>query len=302
MTKRSCRTGFRHGMFAFVSVTFTATWLPVWILRDLWRLESLTLSWRVLLSSVLYLSVIGWQPVVAVLLVRRYVEPPSIIDAGLRRANQRFVALGVMIPLLAMSAASALAIALGHDAEAVLRAAVPSWHFWPSVITIASLLAAGALIYGQCLIEEVAWRGYFLVRTMECAGPWRGLLIHGFVWGIWYAPILLLAGGGAESSFSKAAGFVVTCVLLGIMLGWLRLASRSVMPAVVANVVLTLGAGLPLLLSGMEVGTRAAVYLPVGWVPLLLIASLLAFTRFRTAVAIPRPVRRGPPRLSAALH
>jgi uncharacterized protein len=297
-----CRAGFRRGILAFLGVTFVGSWLPAWMLRDLWRVESLALSWRILICSVLYLSVIGWQPVVAVLLVRRYVEPPCVMDAGLRSANQKFVVISVLIPLLAMIGASILAMILGNDAGLLFPESLLPRHFWPGVIAAASVLTASALIYGQCLIEEVAWRGYFLVRAMECAGPWRGLVIHGFVWGIWYAPILLITGGGAASSFTRAATFVVTCVLLGIMLGWLRLASRSVVPAVTANAVLTLGAGLPLVLSGSDVGTRGAVYLPVGWVPLLLIASLLAFTRHRSAVVTPRPPSKGPAALSAALH
>jgi hypothetical protein len=298
---RPCRAGFRRGVLAFLGVTFLATWLPAWMLRDLWRVEVLP-PWRILIWSLLYLSVIGWQPVAAVLLVRRYIEPPFGMDAGLRSANRKFVVIGVLIPLLAMIVASVLALMLTDDPGVSFAESCPVHHSWPSVVAAASVVVASALIYGQCLIEEVAWRGYFLVRAMECAGPWRGLVIHGFIWGIWYAPILLLTGGGAASAWTRAAGFVVTCVLLGIILGWLRLASRSVVPAVTANVMLTLGAGLPLVLSGGDAGARAAVYLPVGWVPLLLIACVLAFSRYRSAVVTPRPSGGARPVLSAALH
>jgi membrane protease YdiL (CAAX protease family) len=288
-------------MLAFLAVTFATTWLPAWMLRDLWRVEALPLSWRVLACSFLYLSVIGWQPVVAVLLVRRYLEPPQAMDAGLRPSNGKFVVLGLLMPGVAMLGASLLALALGHDAEhfqARALAAPQGGQLWSSILAVALVLSASALIYGQCLIEEVAWRGYFLVRAMECAGPWRGLLAHGLVWGVWYAPVLLLTSGGPGSLF-KAAAFVVTCVLLGVLLGWLRLASRSIIPAVAANVVLTLGAGLPIVLSGSDAGARSAVYSPIGWVPLLLIACWLAFSRHRHAVVTPRPARRV---LSAALH
>lgn len=288
-------------MLAFLAVTFATTWLPAWLLRDLWRVEGLPLAWRILACSILYLSVIGWQPVVAVLVVRRYLEPPLAMDAGLRPSSGRFVLLGMVVPALAMLGASLLALALGHDAERFQTqalAAPQGNQLWSSILAIALVLSASAIIYGQCLIEEVAWRGYFLVRAMECAGPWRGLLVHGLVWGIWYAPVLLLTTGGSGSWLS-AAEFVVTCVLLGVLLGWLRLASRSIIPAVAANVVLTLGAGLPILLSGSDVGARSAVYLPVGWVPLLLIACWLAFSRHKHAVVTPRPPRRV---LSEALH
>ena len=219
-----------------MAVTFVSTWLPAWMLRDLWRVDSLPLAWRILACSFLYLSVIGWQPVVAVLLVRRYLEPAQAMDAGLRPSTGRFVFLGVLLPALAMIAASLLALGLGHEAGGghALAELEAGPQPWSSLLAVALVLLASAFIYGQCLIEEVAWRGYFLVRAMECAGPWRGLLAHGLVWGIWYAPVLLLTSGGASSSF-KAAEFVVTCVLLGVLLGWLRLASRSILPAVAGS-------------------------------------------------------------------
>lgn len=293
----------RTGVIGFLAFAFVATWLPAWLLRDLWRVESLALSWRILACSALYLTVIGWQPVVAVLLVRRYVEPAHAMDAGLRGAKLKFVFLALLIPCLAMLTASLLQLAQGDPGTLPIEAWAPP-TLGPSLVAVAAVLTASAFIYGQCLFEELAWRGYFLVRAMECAGPWRGLMLHGFVWGIWYAPILLLTSG-ASASFAKAAEFVVTCVLLGVLLGWLRLASRSIVPAVIANVMLTLGAGLPIVLSGSDVGTRGAVYLPTGWVPLLFIAGWLALSRHRSAVVTPRPPR--PPRrvsrtLSEALH
>src|SRR6185295_16226007 len=113
---------------------------------------------------------------------------------------------------------------------------VLSRAIWVSAALVCSLL----LVWGQALAEEVGWRGYFLVRLMERIGPWRGLLLHGLVWGLWYAPPLVFATQGLTRAPLRSATFVLTCALLGALLGWLRLASRSVVPATVANAVLTL--------------------------------------------------------------
>lgn len=290
-----------RGALAFLALTFAATWLPAWLLRDFWRVESLPLASRILAYSALYLVLMGWQPVAAVLLVRRYLEPSRPLDAGLRSSRARFVFLAVLLPCVAMLAASFVELALAPSGEVLAASLLPA-TFWPGAMAAALVLTASALLYGQCLIEEVAWRGYFLVRAMEISGPRRGLVIHGLVWGVWYAPIVMLAAGGASGSFKKAAEFIVTCVLLGVLLGWLRLASRSIVPAVTANVTLSLGAGLPIVLSGSEVGTRGAVYFPAGWLPLLLITCWLAFTRQRSAIATPEPPRAALPPLREALH
>jgi hypothetical protein len=65
------------------------------------------------------------------------------------------------------------------------------------------------------------------------------------IWGIWYAPAFLLVDRDLTRSTLESAGFVLTCTLLGALLGWLRLVSKSVAPTTISNGVLTLTAGLP---------------------------------------------------------
>jgi hypothetical protein len=71
------------------------------------------------------------------------------------------------------------------------------------------------------------------------------------------------------------------------MLGWLRLASKSIIPAVLANGVLTLVAGLPFVLRGIEVGAPSAVFGPAGWLLMLTVVLALALSGTRRAVATP---------------
>jgi membrane protease YdiL (CAAX protease family) len=163
----------------------------------------------------------------------------------------------------------------------------------PGSRTLALILAFTAtilLVWLQCFAEEVGWRGYFLPRVMERFGRWRGLFLHGVVWGLWYAPLLFLAGYGQMAMFGvlrRSASFVVTCVLLGMLLGWLRLASRSLVPVVIANTTLTLAAGLPYVLHGVDAGQRSAVFLPVGWLVLISVIAGLLASRWREAIQIP---------------
>jgi uncharacterized membrane protein (UPF0136 family) len=84
-------------------------------------------------------------------------------------------------------------------------------------------------------------------------------------------------------------------MLLGGLLGWLRLASRSVVPTTLANSVLTATAGLPLLLDGDDPGLRAAAYGPAGWLPLSIGFLLLFTTRLRHEVRKP-PLERATPK------
>lgn len=131
-------------------------------------------------------------------------------------------------------------------------------------------------------------------RAMERFGRWRGLVLHGVVWGLWYAPAIFFASYGPLSSLdalARAFAFAATCVLLGVLLGWLRLASRSIAPAVTANTTLTLAAGLPYVLHGVDAGQRSAVFLPAGW--LVLVPLVLALFTSRLAGAVRTPARLG---------
>lgn len=283
----------RAGILVFLVLTFAASWLPALLLRPWWDVQHLHPALRFFVCSVGYAVTMGWQPLVAVLLVRQLVERSPRLDAGLRPPRPRFLMLALVVPLLALALADLLARALQYSAEhsaplqsaSALLASSP----WLSVLFGGLVLAGAMLVYLQCLTEEVGWRGYFLVRAMETAGPWRGLVAHGFIWGLWYAPIFVFTSDELKSSSLRAAAFTITCMLLGIVLGWLRLASRSVMPSTVANVILTLGAGLPVVLAGIDVGPRGAIYHPEGWAPLLAIVLGVSVTRLRRAVITPKP-------------
>src|SRR5262249_51642627 len=138
--------------------------------------------------------------------------------------------------------------------------------------------------------EEVGWRGYFLPRAMERFGKWRGLFLHGAVWGMWYAPAVFFACIGTldlAASTGRCLSFVATCVLLGTLFGWLRLASRSVMPVVAANTTLTLAAGLPYVVHDVDAGVRAAAFGPAGWIVLGIAIGGLLLSRWRSDVQIP---------------
>jgi hypothetical protein len=58
---------------------------------------------------------------------------------------------------------------------------------------------------------------------------------------------------------------------------------------VLTNAILTVVAGLPFILRGVELGPRAAAYRPAGWIPLLLAAGILAAGLARRATAPRRP-------------
>ncbi|MFE3458359.1 CPBP family intramembrane glutamic endopeptidase [Nocardiopsis aegyptia] len=82
--------------------------------------------------------------------------------------------------------------------------------------------------------EELGWRGYLLPRLLPM-GVWPALVASGVIWGLWHSPQLVIQylHGGFDAA--RVGLFLVFCVVAGVVFGWLRLASGSVWPAVIAH-------------------------------------------------------------------
>jgi uncharacterized protein len=292
----------RRGLVAFLILSFALSWVPAALLAASFSLTQVPGAFRLLVASVVYAFCTGWQPIVAVWIVRRWIDRTEM-DHGVSRAR---VGYYVLASLAAFGITGfAMAIALLFGGSLVIMHSDGGEPMAPSFQSMLLLLAAMCttltLVWLQAFAEEVGWRGYFLNRLMGELGPLRGLGVHGVFWGLWYAPMFLIASPQLSASLERGLAFVVTCMLLGALLGWLRLASRSVLPATLANGLLTLAAGLPLLLQGDELGVRAAVYGPVGWFPMGLALLLILLTKAKAYVRIPEPESLRDRRLRALL-
>ncbi|GAA3588529.1 CPBP family intramembrane metalloprotease [Nonomuraea rosea] len=144
--------------------------------------------------------------------------------------------------------------------------------------SLAGVLASQLLIFPLGMVltfgEEFGW-SYLLPKLLPL-GLWRGLLISGVVWGVFHAPFTLqgyhypgMPGGLAVLAFTVAS------VLLGALLGWLRLAAGSIWPAVVAHGAANLiASALPAVLGKP---TSAAFHTSLsGWPGWVVMAAALA--------------------------
>ncbi|MEV5896426.1 CPBP family intramembrane glutamic endopeptidase [Nonomuraea fuscirosea] len=135
---------------------------------------------------------------------------------------------------------------------------------------LASMLGPQLLIFPLGMVltfgEEFGW-SYLLPKLLPL-GLWRALLTSGVIWGVFHAPFTLqgyhypgLPGGLAVLAFTLAS------VLLGALLGWLRLAAGSIWPAVVAHAAANLiASALPALLGKPLDTTNAALHASLsGW-------------------------------------
>jgi membrane protease YdiL (CAAX protease family) len=231
-----------------------------------------------------------WPPAIGAYVARRWVERSGFADAGLRWPPRRLLLAAWLGPAALTVAAMLLSLPVYpfdpdlRSLEEAARAAgqpLPAapWLVAASQIVFALTLAVpinALLAFG----EEFGWRGYLLPRLIALCGPARGLVLHGAVWGAWHAPLIYLASYNYPGHPVLGVPlFVVTGALLGVLLGWLQLAGRSVVLPTIGHAAFNAIAGLPLLLlPGVDAAVGGVLWSPVGWLVLLGAIGLLART------------------------
>jgi membrane protease YdiL (CAAX protease family) len=241
-------------------------------------------------ASVIYVAVVGWQPLVAFALARRLFPDAQPFDDGIRPVALRHSMASVIIAVFVLGVAVVFET-VAHRAGTSAPPQILATFSWSTVIRlVVAVMTIVSILWIQAIIEEVAWRGFLLPRLMRALGPWPGLVVHGLVWGLCYSPLFAVAG----ATVTRSLGYVVTCGLLGIVLGWIRLSTRSIYASAASNATLTICAGLPLLLVG-HASRFSAAFEPPGWLPLVVVVVMIAWHRpWRRAITVPWRRRREP--------
>lgn len=87
--------------------------------------------------------------------------------------------------------------------------------------------------------EEWGWRGYLLPKMKEKLPMLPMLLLNGFIWGIWHAPVTCMGHnygvgypGYPVTGILMMCGF---CIVMGVLFTWVTLKSGSCIPAAFAH-------------------------------------------------------------------
>ncbi len=126
--------------------------------------------------------------------------------------------------------------------------------------------------------EEVGWRGW-LLPALRPLGVWPALLITGAFWGFWHAPLILLGYNFGEPNLLGLGMMIVGSMLIGVIIGWTRLHTGSVWPAVLAHGAFNASAGLGALLLAAGSTPPATLAGPIGvamWVVCAIVIAVMA--------------------------
>lgn len=148
------------------------------------------------------------------------------------------------------------------------------------LIQIGQALLLGPLINVVFTMgEELGWRGFLLPRLLPL-GQWKALLISGTIWGVWHAPAIAQGHNYPDHPFLGILLMTVFCILLGIILGWMYLNTRSPWVAALAHGSINAWAGLPYLFlkPGFDTALGGTLTSIPGWLVMGLFIGWLVLT------------------------
>ncbi len=128
--------------------------------------------------------------------------------------------------------------------------------------------------------EELGWRGFLLPHLMPL-GQRKAILISGVIWGFWHTPAIMQGHNYPGYPILGSFMMIVFCVLLGTIIAWMYLNTKSPWVAALAHGSVNAVAGLSILFFQPDFnmafgGTLAA---PTAWIGMALFIAWLVWTK-----------------------
>ena len=221
---------------AFASVTCLLSWSYLWALKA-----------GLGMPAGLIPFVLMWIPG-AVAIAFRLGLAEGFSKPGFRAGAMRYWVWAYTVPLGLATATYAAAWVLQQvhltpylKQQSMLGPLPFRWSWFNAEATTGGLLVQRFLVVATVSIvigfvgalgEEIGWRGYLLPKLVQ-AGVRFPILIVGLIWAAWHVPFVLLTF--QHKPYAAAALYSLACVVVGVFISWLRLASGSVWVAAMAH-------------------------------------------------------------------
>ena len=228
----------RISLFLFITFGLTYAWTMglIWP-RVLGRDISSFTAEETLINTALT-AVLMFFPAIGVLvtrLVTREGFKNSMLCLNLK-GTVRYYLIGWFGPMVLTLLGGLLYFAI-YPSEFTLASYHAAMEVKPMPPVLIVLLLLMTLV--PCLGEEWGWRGYLLPKVAQRMKFLPTVLLTGFIWGLWHAPIIV-AGHNYGMQYpgypwAGIAAMCLFCIVAGTLLSCITLKAKSCWPAVLAH-------------------------------------------------------------------
>jgi len=211
-------------------------------LSDLKKAALFTLIVFALVATIILLpleestSLFMFVPLVSVLLTMLVTgeafKKAGWAQLGFRRFNVKMLALAFFIPIIPIMLGYVLVWATGLGTLELAdqykgQELLLILNFFTSTVVASLTVTLG---------EEVGWRG-FLSSKLQSLGIAKASLLNGFVWGLFHLPVIIFTDvyHDGVNLLAYIPLFMATVTLAGAFMTYVRYASGSIWPAIIAH-------------------------------------------------------------------
>lgn len=191
-------------------------------------------------ASTYWVSICMLIPLVSTLICQKVNKQPLLRGIGVNWKVNRWWFVGwLLIPVVCL-----LTILFNYflsdfsTENTPIEAVCSAFHTTPAIavaITIAIGMIAGATLNALFAFgEESGWRGY-LLKQLENKSFLSVAVATGILWGLWHAPIILLGYNYPQHPQIGVLYMVVLCILLTLIIQYIRIKSGSVIVAAIMH-------------------------------------------------------------------
>ena len=238
----------RRRIWLFLLITFAITY--AWTIALIWPRtlgrDTASFTTQETLINTALIAMLMFFPAIGVL-ITRLVTREGFKNAMLRlnlKGNVRYYLIGWLGPVVLTVIGSVIyfLVCPNEFTLSVYKAQIamqplPESVFW--VVQCLLILMAPLLNLVPCFGEEWGWRGYLLPKVAQRMKFIPSVLLTGFIWGIWHAPIIVAGHNYGKGYWGYPWGGIVAmclfCIVVGTLFSYIALKSRSCWPAVFAH-------------------------------------------------------------------
>lgn len=279
----------RKNIYWFLGITVLLSWPLFLATLFLGNMDAQT---KQLTTQGLW-AVAMWGPGIAAILTTLFIAKVPFNSLGLNKLGPKQYYLWAWFLPVALTLLSGLftilfgigKIDLNFTMIRTALASTPGGDAVPASVVVLSqsLLALTLAPFLNMLFtmgEELGWRGFLLPRLLPL-GQWKAVLWSGLIWGLWHAPVIVQGHNYPGYPILGVFMMIIFCFLLGTIIAWLYINTKSPWVAALIHGAVNAIAGLPVLFlaPGFNMAFGGTLAAPTAWIGMALFIAWLVWTK-----------------------